>query len=248
MNIYININYFLYSYFYKKEKKKSAYNYFLKYENIKTRMDKIDKVVYINLDYRTDRNREIMEEFERMGIPSEKIIRFSAIKRTPGLIGCGLSHRAVLEMAKENNWRNVLIFEDDFQFIVSKEEFHSLLDYFINRFEYHWDVVMLSYNFNCPGSGNYTKPFEHEQIGKVGFAQTASGYLVQSHYYDNLIKNFKEAMEYAVIEPWKHWVYSIDVYWKILQKEDDWYYFKQRMGIQRPSYSDICETFVNHNT
>ncbi len=77
----------------------------------------ISKIVYINLDHRTDRNMEMLEQFEKLKIPKDKILRFSAIKHDNGSIGCTQSHIAVLEMAIREKWENVLILEDDFNFI-----------------------------------------------------------------------------------------------------------------------------------
>ena len=71
----------------------------------------IDGVFFINLDRRVDRLAEISEELSLMGIEGE---RFSAVDRSPGILGCGLSHLSVLKLARERGYRNVLIFEDDF--------------------------------------------------------------------------------------------------------------------------------------
>ena len=45
-------------------------------------MENIDKIIYINLDRRKDRRQEIEQEFIRMNIPEEKVLRFSAINNT----------------------------------------------------------------------------------------------------------------------------------------------------------------------
>ena len=80
-------------------------------------MDYIDGIFYINLDKRADRRYEIEEELNKMELPFE---RFTAIE-TPGrgILGCGYSHLSVFKMAKERKYRNVLIFEDDFYFLIS---------------------------------------------------------------------------------------------------------------------------------
>jgi GR25 family glycosyltransferase involved in LPS biosynthesis len=56
--------------------------------------------------------------------------RFEAIQKKPGIVGCGYSHLAVLKLAKERKYESVLILEDDFQFLVNKEE----LDFELTRF------------------------------------------------------------------------------------------------------------------
>lgn len=210
-------------------------------------MEFIDKIVFINLSKRKDRLQEIHEEFEKYHFPKEKILRFEAIE-TPhfGLIGCGKSHIEVLKMAKENHWKNVLILEDDFHIVVSKEEFYESLSYFFSNIDskHLWDVLMFAYNIKDPG--NYVKPFENDDhIGKIGYAQTASAYLVNQHYYDTLIDNLIVANE-ELSKTGRHWDFANDVYWKILQEKDTWLYFKNRLSIQRASYSDNGNNFADY--
>ena len=73
----------------------------------------IDHIFYINLDKRMDRKTEFETSMARVGWKSE---RFSGIYCPPprGIVGCTKSHLAVLKLAKERKYKNVLIFEDDF--------------------------------------------------------------------------------------------------------------------------------------
>jgi thiol:disulfide interchange protein DsbD len=57
-----------------------------------------DGVYYINLKHRLDRKEQIEKELNNFHIKYE---RFDAIRHNIGIIGCGLSHLAVLEKAKE---------------------------------------------------------------------------------------------------------------------------------------------------
>ncbi len=89
----------------------------------------IDKIIYINLSKRDDRREQIENELNNFQLNYE---RFEAIS-TPdfGIYGCGLSHLSVLKMAKDRNYKNILILEDDFQFLVSKEVFEDNLKIFL---------------------------------------------------------------------------------------------------------------------
>jgi GR25 family glycosyltransferase involved in LPS biosynthesis len=183
-------------------------------------------VFYINLDHRTDRKEEIERDLTSMDLPFE---RFSAIKTTPGAIGCGQSHLAVLKEAKKRGYANVLIFEDDFQFLTSKEEFYSYMTTFLQTHA-EYDIIMLSYALNkSHAEGNYLR---------VEDAQTASGYLVHSRFYDTLIDNFEEASAGLQDGRLQHWIYAVDQYWKRLQPHSLWYAANPRLGKQRPSISD----------
>lgn len=92
----------------------------------------IDKIIYINLDHRTDRKDEIEGELEKFNL-LEKSERYSAICiKEQGILGCTMSHLEVFKLAKARQYNNVLILEDDFQFLISKEEFEDQLIEFLS--------------------------------------------------------------------------------------------------------------------
>jgi hypothetical protein len=83
--------------------------------------DFFQKIFYINLDHRIDRNEEFLNEMKSIGLDS-------FVERVPGLlshpregvtigrtrhIACGTVHRTLIQYAKDNNLDNILIFEDD---------------------------------------------------------------------------------------------------------------------------------------
>jgi glycosyl transferase family 25 len=197
----------------------------------------IDKIIYINLNKRTDRREEIEKELTDFELPYE---RFEAIE-TPsfGILGCGLSHLEVLKMARDRQYKNVLILEDDFTFLVSKYEFYNELTKFFNL-GFDYDVCFISYNL-IRG-----EPLQNNIVNKILESQCASGYIVNSKYYDKLIDLYEYAM--PLLESTKyHWIYANDAIWKQLQEKDNWYYFIKRIGKQRPSYSDNSEHFADYN-
>ena len=94
-------------------------------------MEHLDKIFFINLDYRTDRLKEITEELETYNFPKNKIERFPAIKfedgrGEEGAIGCSMSHLEILKMSLVRGYENILILEDDFKFVISIENFNIL--------------------------------------------------------------------------------------------------------------------------
>jgi GR25 family glycosyltransferase involved in LPS biosynthesis len=188
----------------------------------------IDHIFYINLDKRTDRRAEIETELSMYNLVAE---RYSAI-HTPesGIVGCGYSHLNVLKLAKERGYRNVLICEDDLEFVISKGKMEALLGQFFDL-NIEYDVVMLSYIVQV---GQET---EYDFLGKVIDGQTACCYLVNQNYYDTLINLYSWAIP-LLEQTNAHWLYSNDLVWKNLQPDGRWYYFKPRIGRQRTSYSD----------
>src|SRR3990172_10356543 len=103
----------------------------------------IEKVIYINLDNRTDRRKEIEHELSVFSIPFQ---RFPAIKTAVGCVGCTQSHLQILKNAKQNNYKNVLILEDDFMFVVTREKMEKNLTELFEKTCGDFDVCMLSYN------------------------------------------------------------------------------------------------------
>lgn len=199
----------------------------------------IDKIIYINLDHRTDRKDEIEGELEKFNL-LEKSERYSAIcVKEQGILGCTMSHLEVFKLAKARQYINVLILEDDFQFLISKEEFEDqLTEFFDSNIEYN--VCMISYNLIQSEVTPY--PF----LLKVKEAQTASGYIVHHTMYDRLIELYEEAVP-KLRETQFHWIYANDQIWKRLQPSSDWYCFKNRFGKQRDGYSDNSQKYENYN-
>jgi hypothetical protein len=188
---------------------------------------------YINLDRRTDRRAEVEKEFADRGLVVE---RFPAIEYSPPTIGCNLSHIEVLKLARGRGYESVMIFEDDFQFVVSKEEWTQL----IARLPKSYDVVMMGYNTIEPS------PYDDTFV-RVRGAQTTSGYIVHSRFYDTLIARWEEGAELFKQSPHLDWIYLLDQYWKPLQPNADWFAYKVRIGRQRPGFSDLAGQFVEYD-
>lgn len=196
----------------------------------------LDKIMYINLEHRTDRRTEIETELNKFELPYE---RYNAIKAPDG-VGCVMSHLNVLKLAKKRGYKNILILEDDFTFLVSKEEFEKQLTQFFDNVK-EFDVAMLAYNLHAD------EPVpEHSFIRRVLKAQTASAYIVNSHYYDKLIQLYEWACP-LLYETKRHWEFMNDICTYPLQQRDKWYYFTHRIGKQRDGFSDNSNAFMSYN-
>jgi glycosyl transferase family 25 len=191
-------------------------------------------VYYINLKHRTDRNAHIIKELDKMKL---KYKRFDAIRDEVGIIGCGKSHLAVLKKAKKKNLKNVLVFEDDFKFIVDKKTFWNEMNTFFKK-EIDYDALMLSYN------SLESIKFD-DQLIKIIDAQTASGYIINQKLYDPLIELWENALP-LLEESGNRWHYSNDMVWKQLQPIKNWYAFNNRIGKQMMSYSDLEHKIVDY--
>ena len=189
-------------------------------------MDSIEKIIYINLEDRIDRKKLLLEELSNINNIDDKLIHFNAIKHIDGNIGCTMSHIKCLEMAIQNNWKNVLILEDDAMFNDYTNGI-KILDTLINK---PHDVILLGGTFFDLNVETY----------KLYKAQTTTAYLTSSHYYNTLLSNFKEGLQ-SLEQTNISQMYCIDVYWQKLQQKDNWYIINPALMIQRKGYSDISK-------
>jgi len=97
---------------------------------------KIDKIYYINMDRRPDRNKHVLNEFEKHNIDMTKVSRFKGIdglvytfsdeernmfknanflntEPEPKIMGNQLSHFNILKKMIDQNYQNIIIFQDD---------------------------------------------------------------------------------------------------------------------------------------
>jgi glycosyl transferase family 25 len=195
----------------------------------------IKHAFYINLLSRPDRKQHVEKQLHSIGIKAE---RFNAIKNQNGAIGCSMSHLKLIQTAKGNNWEHILIVEDDILFtkpLVFIEQFNK----FLSKYK-DFDVVLVAGN-NLPP---YTKI--DDSCVQVTHCQTTTAYLVQNHYYDKLIENYKNGILKLMHEPQNHRLYAIDKYWFNLQAVDKWYLITPLTVTQREDYSDIEKRPTNY--
>jgi len=199
----------------------------------------IEKIFYINLEKRSDRCEQIVKELKEYNL-YENSERIEAIY-TPeqGILGCTMSHLSTIKLAKERGYKNILILEDDYYFIISKEEFEKELSQFFDE-KIPYDVCMISYNINESKSTEY--PF----LKKVIDGQTGSGYIVKDSFYDSLIEIFEEAIP-LLRDTQQHWKYANDQIWKRLQPISKWYALTTRCGKQRDGYSDNSNKYEKYD-
>ena len=199
----------------------------------------IDHIFFINLDKREDRKKEFELEMHKMGWNAE---RFPGIYYPPpkGIVGCGKSHLEVLKLAKTRGYKNVLIFEDDFVFLESKEKVEQELEKFFTNIP-DFKVCMLAFNLH---SG--LVDIKNLYITKVRKAATASGYIVNHTSYDELINLYEENLP-LLESTMQHWIYANDQIWNKLQEKGGWYCFTNRLGKQRDGFSDNANSYFNYD-
>ena len=198
-----------------------------------TNLTDVNHIFYINLESRPDRKEYVLNELNKIGISDSHATRFNAIKLASGngALGCSMSHLKCLEIAKQNNWPHVLICEDDITFL-DPLLFKKQINQFLKNNK-KWDVVLLAGNNMLPYN-----PVDHTCI-QVMNCLTTTGYIVQNHYFDTLIQNYKDGIVHLMKNPTEKKKYAIDKYWIQLQEKDSWFLIIPLSVTQREDYSDI---------
>jgi glycosyl transferase family 25 len=195
----------------------------------------IDKIFYINLDSRQDRNQHVLNQLDMIGAPQEKIERFSAIKHERGYIGCTLSHIECMKLAIQRNYKNIMVIEDDIHFtdnVFFKNNCNKI-------FAQNFDAFMIGVHII-----NYE--IINDDFIKVIRGLTTTGYIIRNHYFQKLLENYDFGVKNLILAKNNH-QYSIDVHNSCLQKQDNWISFRNLTVSQIKSFSDIENQIVDYD-
>jgi len=200
-------------------------------------MNLLQHTLFINLEERTDRLGHVTEELHKINIAGERV---PAKKTANGALGCTLSHIKCIELAKERKYPHVFICEDDITFLQPTVFMESLRKFQDSSYSDNFDVLIIGGN-NCP-------PFEKidDYAIRVSNCQTTTGYIVREHYYDTLIRNFKESASNLLRNQDRIKEFAIDIFWKRLQSCGNWYMIVPATVVQYENYSDIENRRVNY--
>ena len=197
------------------------------------------KGFYINLDSRKDR-RDHFENLKSLYPFLSGIERFSAIERSDGPLGCCISHRTAMEKCLEIDEPYVAIFEDDFT-ILNDNVFRQFICEFEKiKSDDTWKVIVLT-----PRGASV----QEEDIGefkRIMDHQTATGYIVKREIIPILIDNLKESEKLQLQEVDKN-ISANDQYWKRMQLEYPFYYYKNIFAGQLVGWSNIEKRYVDYN-
>lgn len=172
-----------------------------------------DDIVCINLDFRKDRREEAQNNFTKLNIPA----KFFTVKKHEkgGRYGCFDSHIKVLKYAQQNNYKNILVFEDDFMPTKGYDEkiMNKAIEFMQNNQD--WDIFYFGYSFiNQNQQTIFTAPNYNDNIiiykatlahslcySKRGINKILNTY--KSHlgniHYDHFLINYKELKSYCIL-------------------------------------------------
>lgn len=131
--------------------------------------------------------------------PGTKVIQFEATNtRSLGShhFGCAMSHRRVIEHAKQNNFKKILIFEED-------AILHKRYDYFLPRIigdieKAGWDMVKFG---GQPWGAKFQKVPRCRNIENDTHSTCTQSIAVNSSVYDFILRHVPENMDDLI-----HWI------------------------------------------
>jgi len=196
----------------------------------------ISAVVYINLEQRKDRKKNIEDQIVKFP-KGTTFIRIEAVK-SDDFTGCTKSHILALhkgirisEVCKKDYF---IVLEDDFVLSdhVTAESFKKLEEFVLKK---KAQIVMLSATLR---EGKRIK--ESSEFVEVIEALSTAGYLVHKKYARTLIQSAQKSLTKKV-EP-------IDMGFVYLQRNRNpvWYCAYPLFGRQMPGYSDIEKKETNY--
>jgi len=192
-------------------------------------------VFVINLDRRQDRLDLITKQLSRVGIEAERVSAVDGNLLDPdpkigngwnhrGVAGCALSHRKIIELAKERQYANFLVIEDDTVFC---EDFLNKIDSYMQQVPNDWDMLYFG--------GNHLSQLKPQNInvGKCTHTLTTNCYAMQHSLYDEVLKHLPNNVV-ELVKP-------IDSLYTDFQKNNNFniYSFKPHLVWQDSIFSDI---------
>ena len=181
----------------------------------------------INTAKREDRRQLFESMLKRADIGVVK--RFEAIvDLKDGAWGCAQSHLAIVRLAKEQGLENVLIFEDDAQFVdsFSKQIEPSLTE-----------LSLLDWNFFYLGGRLMSQAKRiGSNLARIGMVYTTHAYAIKHTIYDEILK-YDHKRDIA-----------IDVHYANLTCRNSSYACLPMVAYQRPGYSDLLKGWCNYKS
>ena len=221
-------------------------------------INRLDAIIYINLENRSDRKEFLMKDLEKLNTNMSKVHKVSGVFIPKnGHKGCIQSHILALNMIKLNKWKRVLILEDDAELDMHPEVVNDLLNKTMDTLdEKHskWNVIMLGTankilddKFNSIPITVTTQDGSTQddlKIQKLKTATTSSAYIVKDTYVDNILNLFNTCnnnMEHSKLTGQGFEIWALDQKWAELQIKDNWFVLDKDPIKQREIWSTIMK-------
>ena len=146
-----------------------------------------DKIFCINMDRSQDRWTHVIQECQKHQIATVERFNgfdFNDYKALPynlrkgmenAMYGCTASHGALLNLIAHNQWKKVLILEDDFE--IFHDDFNDRFLELIPKVPKDWDLLYLGAHY-----GDYPLGRINKHVLKAGQIKTTSSYAITAKH------------------------------------------------------------------
>ena len=199
--------------------------------------DRFDKVYCINLEHREDRKNHILSECAKYDLG--ELSFFNAIngrnlinthRILNGCLGLILSNIEIIKDAKNNNYKNILILEDDCYF--TSEVLN--IDTYFDALPDDWDMFYLGGNHNTH-IGHLPPKQINEKIVKLQNTLTTHFVAINNNMYDVILARLSKFDN------------PIDVVYTAIQKLYNVYSTSNTIAKQLNGYSDIENKVIDYS-
>lgn len=201
-------------------------------------LEYFDKIYCVNLERRVDRWEKVKLEFDRFNLKPERYLAvdginydWSKVNVNPtllkGELGLVETHINIIQDAKLNDYRRILIFEDD---VIFSEEFRNVENY-LEKVPHDWDMLYLSGNHR---NGKPPKKI-NDKVLDLNHTLTTHCIAINQSIYDDILNLITVRDK------------QIDVYYSEIQKKFNVYGFYPNIIFQDYGFSDIQDKNVNYN-
>lgn len=196
----------------------------------------VDIIYILNLEERVDRYYDSLLSLAAVRAPLHRIHHYKAQRDgLPPYAGATKNHVDVVRHFSESGMRHALILEDDIMFIDRQSVFSSLRTFFSKTYDYNICFLSLS-------KYGRREPYD-DILGKtLQECTTSSAYFLQSSTAQNVYSVLLEGFE-KMMSTGDHHYNCVDRYWT---KLPNLYYFRKKLGFQRPSYSNLTRGVSAH--
>jgi glycosyl transferase family 25 len=203
-----------------------------------------EKAYCINLNRRPDRWLTSSEIFKKNNINVERFTAKDGNEiNLPSpykfeLAG-SISHLNLIKKAKQLNLSNVLIFEDDVEFI---DDIQKQFSEKIKNVPDDWDMIYF-------GGNHIVEPLEiNDGVYKIYWTYALQMYAVNSKFFDDLISFLETKITQTLnndnpLQP----SVAADYFMAQLHESKNCYVIKPHFTWQRENFSDIQEKITNYN-
>ena len=189
------------------------------------------------MDSRTDRLTHIQTQLSKMGIYNaerQQGMSYSGYndKSYNACIGNHFAHASCVRKAKELNAENVLILEDDAEFLHQPGYLKSVLSQAIEELPEQWGLFYLGINMDCYLAHKFGKA-----LAKLDGGYSTHAYAINRRLFDRIIQINEDVN-----------VLHNDVYYSaVLMKEEPCFVTVPLLVGQLTNYSDIQGRVVDSN-